>query len=177
MKRFFILAAMLVTVTSCFAYYGSSSDSGFTSFLGFIFVVSGVLQIILFFKVWGMTTDIMLMKYDLKVIKQEYLKETNFNSSEDVSTYLRENLIIGNMDKVKRVLLLEFKYQITSGYNNTLAKAQTVTDKTLTNEEWALNQSIRPYIEQLQSRFDKIDEKVPNYILHMETFGDYYKLF
>lgn len=52
------------------------------SFAGLIMIVFGILQIILFFKLWGMTNDI-------KAIKNKYLESTTNNSI--LSEATREN--------------------------------------------------------------------------------------
>ena len=62
---------------------------GMFTFVGIIIIVFGVLQIILFFKVWGMTNDIREMKdkymkdnynrtvEELREIKDKYIKDTS----------------------------------------------------------------------------------------------------
>jgi len=52
---------------------------GLMTFTGFIIIVFGVLQIILFFKLWGMTNDI-------KDIRNKYLEENHSNTSSFTST-------------------------------------------------------------------------------------------
>jgi len=47
---------------------------GLMTFTGLIIIVFGVLQIILFFKLWGMTNDI-------KDIRNKYLEENHSNTS------------------------------------------------------------------------------------------------
>ena len=44
-------------------------DSGFTTVIAIVFLVFGILQIILFFKVWGMTNRV---KDILKVVSNDY---------------------------------------------------------------------------------------------------------
>lgn len=69
MKRFTVLAFFVMVALSSFAYYGDYSYSspkfempGWLIFMGIIMFVWGVLEIILFFKIWGMTDDIREMK-------------------------------------------------------------------------------------------------------------------
>ncbi len=59
--------------------------------LSIIFIVFGVLQIILFFKVWGMTNDIRAMKN--KYLYQDSIS-TNFDSKEDNGNYKKDTLVV-----------------------------------------------------------------------------------
>ena len=177
MKRFFMFVAMLATATSCFAYYGdysSSSNSGWLTFLGIVLLIWGVLQIILFFKVWGMTNDI-------KALKKDHFNEGTFETNTSLARYLRKNLVLGNMDNVKRILLQDFIDNVESAYGELRAYGYVTDDegneKYVSLKEQNLKESIRPYVENLQKQFDKIGEELPVYIQRMETFGDYYSLF
>ena len=162
MKRILVFTAMLVVVTSCFAYYGdysSSSSSEWLTFISIITVIGGILEIILFFKIWGMTNDI-------KALKKDHFNETVFESNADIARFLRKNLVMGNVDNVKRILFQEFIYNVEIAYEQ-LALYSYEKPK----------QFIRPYIESLQKQLDKIGEELPVYIQRMETFGDYFDLF
>lgn len=177
MKRFFMFVAMLATAASCFAYYGdysSSSNSGWLTFLGIVLLIWGVLQIILFFKVWGMTNDI-------KALKKDHFNEGTFETNTSLARYLRKNLVLGNMDNVKRILLQDFIDNVESAYGELRAYGYVTDDegneKYVSLKEQNLKESIRPYVENLQKQFDKIGEELPVYIQRMETFGDYYSLF
>ena len=177
MKRFFMFVAMLATAASCFAYYGdysSSSNSGWLTFLGIVLLIWGVLQIILFFKVWGMTNDI-------KALKKDHFNEGTFETNTSLARYLRKNLVLGNMDNVKRILLQDFIDNVESAYGELRAYGYVTDDegneKYVSLKEQNLKESIRPYVENLQKHFDKIGEELPVYIQRMETFGDYYSLF
>ena len=177
MKRFFMFVAMLATAASCFAYYGdysSSSNSGWLTFLGIVLLIWGVLQIILFFKVWGMTNDI-------KALKKDHFNEGTFETNTSLARYLRKNLVLGNMDNVNRILLQDFIDNVESAYGELRAYGYVTDDegneKYVSLKEQNLKESIRPYVENLQKQFDKIGEELPVYIQRMETFGDYYSLF
>lgn len=53
----------LMSSISAYAYdYGQSSGSGFMTFIGIILLSWGVLEIILFFKIWKMTGDVASLK-------------------------------------------------------------------------------------------------------------------
>lgn len=63
---------------------------GMLTFTGIIIIVFGILQIILFFKIWGMTDDI-------REIRNKYLNDTaNNTSSEEV----RESEVCSNSSSV-----------------------------------------------------------------------------
>lgn len=56
------------------------------TFLSIILIIFGVLQIILFFKIWGMTNDVSKLLNEVKIItgtkKIEILKEIEFANEE-----------------------------------------------------------------------------------------------
>ena len=124
MKRFFILAVMVAAASSSFAYsyYGSYSSPkfempGWLTFMCVVMIAWGILEIILFFKIWGMTNDI-------KALKKDYFSETKFETKEETANHLRRNLVMGNTENVKRILLqnfinnveLDFKSMVSTGY-------------------------------------------------------------
>ena len=117
-----------------------------------ITLVAGVLQIILFFKIWGMTNDIRALKRDhfieIDIESNDYLK----------ANFARKHLILGEKNKVKTMLLKNFLANISDNFTK--------------NED-----TIRPYVENLKKQYSKLGEELPEYISKMETFGDYYNLF
>ena len=74
-----------------------------------IIIVFGVLQIILFFKIWGMTND----------VKQ--IKESLPNTPDNLSPAQME-FIIGNADKAKEMAIREFILDIFQIYRISLQK-------------------------------------------------------
>ncbi|SDN81231.1 M penetrans paralogue family 26 [Prevotella communis] len=63
MKKTFALTLATITASKSFAYYGDYSSSstempGWLTFIGIVMIVWGILEIILFFKIWGMTNDV-----------------------------------------------------------------------------------------------------------------------
>lgn len=171
MKRLFVFVALLATATSCFAS-GSSSDSDFITFLGIILFIWGILQIILFFKVWGMTNDI-------RDLKKDYFNENVFSTKIMQAKYLRKSLVLDNKDNVKRILLQDFIDNVEKSYEQLpeygYGHLENGTYVSLKEEN--LRKTIRPYVEKLQEQFDKIGEELPVYIQRMETYGDYFNLF
>lgn len=57
-------------------------------FVAIIFIVFGILQIVLFFKVWGMTSDVKLMAMDskeMKIMLKDYLKIKKESNGANIS--------------------------------------------------------------------------------------------
>lgn len=174
MKRIFTLASAMIVASSSFAYYGDYSSSsfkmpGWLTFMGIVMIVWGILEIILFFKIWGMTNDI-------KALKKDHFNETVFESKEEMAKYLRKNLVLGNMENVKKTLLKNFIDNVEHGYA-VLPKGEYVNDCWITFDEKNLDESITPYVDNLILQYGKIGEEVPVYITRMKAFRDYYKLF
>ena len=63
-----------------------------------IMIAWGILEIILFFKIWGMTNDI-------RALKMDHFNENNNNTNDLILQDLRMNLILGNIDNVKQTLV------------------------------------------------------------------------
>ena len=165
----FVFVATLSNV--CFAYssYGSSEPSGFVIFL---WILSGLLGIILFFKVWGMTNDIRKIKNKFLFLDEEYKKE--IDGVLQISS-LREAVLCGNIDFVKKRLIKHFCYTIESSFNKQIVKMSK--QEAQAEKEELMKQSIRPLVDNLQILFDRIGEELPPYIKRMETYNDYYNIF
>ena len=59
MKRSFALVIAAVSAMSCFAAsYGDFKTPEWLTFMGFLVIAWGILEIILFFKIWGMTNNV-----------------------------------------------------------------------------------------------------------------------
>lgn len=59
MKRFVVFMFAVVTTMSCFAAgYGEFEVPGWLKFLMLLMIAWSILEIILFFKIWGMTNDV-----------------------------------------------------------------------------------------------------------------------
>ena len=176
MKRTILFIVLVTSAISGFAAsrYGEPELPGWLTFMGFVMMVWGILEIILFFKVWGITNDV-------KALKKDHFYESAFNTNAGLATYLRRNLVLGNKEIVKRTLLKNFIDNVVHAYGNMptggYEKDQNGIDQWVSYEEKNLEQSIRPYVDHLQKQFDKIDEELPAYIQRMQTFSDYYSLF
>ena len=169
---------MVAAASSSFAYYGSdsSSDSGWLTFMCVVMIAWGILEIILFFKIWGMTNDV-------RALKQDHFNEAKFATKEETAGHLRRNLVLGNTENVRRILLQNFIDNVEMDYAS-MCRAGYVKDengKDVWTESEAmkeinLKKSIRPYVENLQKLYERIGEEIPVCIKNMETFGDYFNL-
>lgn len=174
-KILFLLWSLAIT-TPCFAYDyfdDSPSTPGWLIFCGFIVFLWGVLEIILFFKVWSMTNDV-------KEMKRSLLNEKQFDTTRAKVNYLRRNLILGNKDRVKKMLLLEFinnvqdnYYAMPEGKYETVDGKYMLVDQTEEN----LKKPIGCFTSKLENQFERIDEPVPAYIMRMKTYGDFFNVF
>ena len=89
MKRQVTLAIVLLPAISSFAYYGEYSSSpnlelpGWVTFMGFLMIAWSILEIILFFKIWGMTNDVKEINHNLfeiaKFIEESHNERANQN--------------------------------------------------------------------------------------------------
>lgn len=175
MKRIFALVSVLIVASSCFAYYGdySSSDtSGLLTFIGIVMIIWGILEIILFFKIWGMTNDI-------KALKKDHFNETIPATKAETAWYLTNNLVLGNIEIVKKTLLKNFIDNVEDEYAK-MPKSGCATENNVnwvSLEEENLEKPITPFVDNLTLQYNKIGEEVPIYITRMKTFRDYFNLF
>lgn len=143
-------------------------------FIFFVWLVACMLGIILFFKIWGMTNDI-------RAIKREYLKDNEVVSKEQMLRNVRENIVLGNTDKVKRIILQKFIDDVEYAYSilpvGDYVEDENGVSKWTSFKEKNLNASIVTYIDNLTRQFEKIGEEVPIYIKRMQTFRDYFDIF
>ena len=180
MKRQVTLAIVLLPAISSFAYYGDYSSSpsfelpGWVTFMGYLMIAWGILEIILFLKIWGMTNDI-------RALKKDYFHEKTDESYYLMAKNLRKNLVLGNIEHVKKTLLTNFMDEIIKSYSKLplqgYEKDENGKDRLVSYEEKNLRTPIAPYVENLRKQFDKIGEPLPPYINHMATYGDFLNIF
>ena len=177
-KKFLCLSASVLFAATCMAAgyssYSSSSDNGWVTFFFIVSLIGGVLQIILFFKIWGMTNDIRALKVD-------HFNERAPETSSELLSYLRNNLILGNKENVKRALILNFTKTIRESYaempTGGYEKDEKGVDTWVEYRDKNLTQPIDKYVNSLQKQFEKIGEELPVYIKNMKTYNDYYNMF
>lgn len=100
-KTVLLLSSILVSVPT-FAYgYGSDLDDSLT-WIGILFFVWGVLEIILFFKIWGATDNIEKMKSAI----------CDGMKVGDIKLYLRKMYVLGKEDEAYDYLNQSFSNEI-----------------------------------------------------------------
>ena len=133
------------------------------SIVVFITFIGAILDIILFFKLWGMTNDI-------RELKKDHFDNHMPEDVPQLRAYLRENYFLGDKDKVKRALLLDFLDNLNTKCNSSRSSYIGTTNPVLDTD-------ITKYVEKLKSQFAKVNLDVPSEILNLKTFRDYYELF
>ena len=133
------------------------------SFIVFITFIGAILDIILFFKLWGMTNDI-------RELKKDHFDNHMPEDVPQLRAYLRENYIMGDNAKVKRALIHEFLDNINSNCNISRSSYLDTNDSRLDTD-------ITQYVERLKKQFAKVNLDIPKEILNLKTFRDYYELF
>lgn len=173
-KKLFVLSIMDFATLQCFASGSGNSADAINGIITLFALVFGILNIILFFKIWGMTDDI-------RALKKDHFCETQFESNAGKARFLRKNVILGNRENVKRILLQNFINNVEHAYGELKTGGYVKDDKGI--DVWTefkernLKESIAPYVKNLMMQYAKIGEDVPVYITRMETFGDYFNLF
>ena len=133
------------------------------AFVEFITLAVAVLNIILFFKLWGMTNDI-------RELKKDHFDTRMPEDIPQLRAYLRGNYIMGDNAKVKRALIHEFLDNINSNCNISRSSYLYTNDSRLDTD-------ITQYVERLKKQFAKVNLDIPKEILNLKTFRDYYELF
>ncbi|MFV0587485.1 hypothetical protein [Bacteroides reticulotermitis] len=82
-------------------------ETPFFSITAIIIIVFGILQIILFFKIWGMTNDVKKLKNTIQA-----------NGYPDGSSPAKIELAMGNIDKAKELALREFIFDVHQVYSD-----------------------------------------------------------
>ena len=94
MKKIILTMAFAGISASMFAYSGSD-DEGFATFLAIVQIVMGVLSLILFFKIWGMTNDVRKLRDNIC---------TSGLKGEQLSKKMLILKYTGKIDEAKRLL-------------------------------------------------------------------------
>ena len=132
-------------------------------FIAIVLFVAAILQIILFFKVWGMTNDI-------RELKKDHFASAGFEDAAKLRAYLCECVVLDDKANLKRALLQDFIDTI----NN---KSGSYKSAYLTEDHRSMNVDITPEVELLKKQFAKINMEVPEAVLNMKTYGDFYQYF
>ena len=178
MKRFIVFTSLATIALNSFAYGYSSSSFEMPGWLILMYVIMiawGILEIILFFKLWGMTNDI-------RALKKDYFHEHDNNTAENTLQRLRTSIVMGNRTKTKEILLENFIHNVESSFSKFPQEKQEQDEQkgesyTVSLKEQNLQESILQYVEKLRTQFNTIGEELPEYIGKMKTYNDYYNLF
>ena len=131
-------------------------------FISVIAIIALLLNIVLFFKIWGMTNDIRELKID-------HFDTRAPEDIQQVRAYVRENLILGDKEKAKRALIQEF-------LNNINTKCNYIRTSYLSTSDPILNTDITSYVELLRKQLTKLNMDMPEEISNLKTFRDYYEM-
>ena len=134
---------------------------GITLFVSIVIIVFGILQIILFFKLWGMTNDVKKIRKSLP------------NVSSDLSPAKME-FIIGNTDKAKEMLKKEFVLDVYESYMKIVKENTEVTDPSVMEKEYSIDydrlKSV--YKGRFKDIIDEVDfERYSTFVKAKSVFG------
>lgn len=134
---------------------------GITLFVSIVIIVFGILQIILFFKLWGMTNDVKKIRKSLP------------NASSDLSPAKME-FIIGNTDKAKEMLKKEFVLDVYESYMKIVKENTEVTDPSVMEKEYSIDYDRlkRVYKGRFKDIIDDVDfERYSTFVKAKSVFG------
>lgn len=173
MKRFIIILVALATVSKTFASYGSYGSDDAAIIFG-VSAISGILTIILFFKVWGMCNNV-------SKLKERYYDGLDFKSEEEAAKYLRKCIILGDKEAAKRCLLERFMLKIEHAISvmkfNGEVEMKDGELKWKSPELQKVKDFVNPYVKALESQLSMFDEKLPENISKLVTFEDYLNIY
>ena len=132
-----------------------------TLFVSIVIIVFGILQIILFFKLWGMTNDVKKIRKSLP------------NVSSDLSPAKME-FIIGNTDKAKEMLKKEFVLDVYESYMKIVKENTEVTDPSVMEKEYSIDYDRlkRVYKGRFKDIIDDVDfERYSTFVKAKSVFG------
>ncbi len=137
-----------------------------------VMLICGILEIVLFFKIWGMTNNI-------KAIKEKSFNEGLSSNNIDVTiSKLRHYIFLQDIETAKKILLDKFISEIENEYSLLPREHyDTIKGEYVDDEKYNLQKSIRTRVEALDKQFEKIGEGLPEYIKQMNTYEDYFMLF
>ena len=134
-----------------------------TIIIAIINLIEFILCVILFFKIWGMTNNV-------NEIKDRLTKDDDFKTRGELREQLRKSYVLGDKERIKRILILLFIERINY-------KCNIYQEEDMRADNPNLNISIIPYVENLSKTLAIIGEKTPECILNMKTYKDYYNLY
>jgi hypothetical protein len=121
-------------------------------FVSIVMIVFGILQIILFFKLWGMTNDV-------KKLRNKFAYTDDFNFE------VRKSLALGEKAKAKGLIINSFFEAVHKQIVN--ATYDTDVD----------NSKFSQYKNELEKELNKIGEKMPDELKNINSYEDFQNLF
>ena len=130
--------------------------AGISIFLGIVLLVFGILQIILFFKLWGMTNNVAAMKADLQTV-------VDFNYITCPTIEIRKKRCIEKMMEVFHLNCDVWEYQISQRkgiIDSTVEKIEGVLQRIIDKYDCSTVYSIDEFRKDLYDKYgvkDSID--------------------
>lgn len=150
MKRLCTISLLATMPIAMFAYYGDYSSielPGTIKFLTFILFVWGILEVILFFKVWGMTNNVKKIQTEL----------TRSNTTE----LFRKYRLLGQNDKAAEILIQVFLNDM---------------EKYIHSDSFYSGEKIDNKVAELEFQLTQLGEKLPSGFKNLKTAEDYKNL-
>ncbi|MBR4047295.1 MAG: hypothetical protein IKK07_02415 [Bacteroides sp.] len=154
-KTVLLLSSILVSVPT-FAYgYGSDLDDSLT-WIGVLFFVWGILEIILFFKIWGATNDIDKLKSAI----------CDGKKGNGMSSYLKKMYLLGKEDEAYNYLNEAFSDEIVRIHTKCLkesnADGEIVYNGVYEPIETAFNKMINITTDEYLQYYQSIGKEIPS---------------
>lgn len=157
MKKILTLSLCCFTVLTASAR-NDGPDETVLQILSIIFLIFGVLNIILFFKIWGMTNDVKKIK--------DSLAQTDTFSGDSVESKVRLQLMNGDREAARRLILAQFASTMDKIFNMKTG-----------DFEHKMEFDISEVVQGFKSRLQMLDLAVPEQMNELKTLGDYYKIY
>ena len=125
--------------------------------------IGAVLDITLFFKLWGMTNDV-------RALKNGHFDNHMPGDVQQLRAYLRNHIILGDKEKARHILTHDFLNIINNkcNYNRSLY---------LDTMNPVLDTDITPYVDLLRKQLAIVHLDIPEEINRLKTFRDYYEIY
>lgn len=152
MKRLSIISVLASSPIAMFAYYddyssSSTSGSGWLTFLMIILLVWGILEVILFFKLWGMTNNVKQMKNQI----------VRYNKRDDFRRYR----LLGKKEEAAEALIeVFFDSMITY----------------IHSEEYDPDRNIEEEVSELENHLSQFGVKIPKEIKALKTARNFWNV-
>lgn len=153
-KSLLTISLFLITLSSFASSRYGESDNTFPTILMILIIVVSILQIILFFKIWGMTNNV-------KSILSRIQNSDAPIDKTDLARKIRKEVVCGNKETAKNLILQNF-YSLVIGryYNSASSKSD----------------SIEEIVAKLKTQLDKIDTELPKEISLLKTYDDFFSI-